>query len=904
MAMAILGNGEQLPRLIVPKPLLLPTAQMIQSRLGGLVGREVRHIPFSRRTKSDLETLKLYMDLHHDMLYRRGVVLSAPEHLLSYKLSGLQHLASSKLKIARKMIDFQSWLTSTCRDVLDESDVTLAVKTQLIYPSGEQKTVDGHPHRWQVAQSLLSLVKDHLPELRRLFPRSIEIIERSHGYPMIFFLQSDVEEDLHRRIIDEICTGRTTFLRSADSASPGHESEIRKVLLDSPLNDDLFKRVTAFFADKNAACKTLLLIRGLLLNRILLLCLKKRWNVQYGLHPGRDPIAVPFEAKSVPSEQAEFGHPDTAILLTCLAFYYSGLNQAQFSEGLRHILSSHDPSSEYDRWISSCDSLPEALHHWNVINVDDQDQLEELWKHLRTTRSVLDHYMNQFVFPIHAKQFSIKLLASGWDIPLLLKMKSSDKVTTSARTTGFSGTNDNKMMLPLTIRQDDLPSLHQTSAEVLTYLLQDRNREYHLVAREGKRLSEREILENLKRQKIRILIDAGAYILEMGNEDLVKAWLEIDTEPQAAVFFGADNRAWVRYRGTKASVPLLATAFVDNMDNCLVYLDEAHTRGIDLKLPQHSRGALTLALGQTKDHTVQGKHAPRTPEIPILIQFSAAMRLRQLSTTQSLSFFAFPETHQSILDVCKMKDNDKIDSSHVVRWLLEQTCRANEQLQNLYFSQGADFCNRITAEWENAGFLSNVQDRCAYVKVLQHPEQQTLKQLYGSRKEYTQCPSSPRTTFWQTQNLMDELNNQRCAATSNLNSLHSSALEEVEQEREVEFQVEEVREVQKPVHYEALAFPGIHPAISDFVRTGILHGEEGYEHVLTAVSRTSVGQKFGVARTGSRLFASVEFMRTIKTNKHDSIDNFLVSPLFHPNGPLEQIPMSSLAPRRMDPLQP
>lgn len=498
--MAILGNGEQLSRLIVPKPLLLPTAQIIQSRIGGLVGREIRHIPFSRRTKTSPKTLELYKDLHRDMLRCRGVILNAPEHVLSYKLSGLQRLANSELKIAHEMISFQSWLNVTCRDVLDESDVSLAVKTQLIYPSGKQTPVDGHPHRWQVAQSLLSLVKDHLPELRRMFPRSIEIIERDHGYPMIHILQSDVEEDLHRRIIDEICTGRTAFLRFTHSISPGHYAEIRQVLMDKHISDKLLKRVAELFTDKQAASKTLLLVRGLLLNRILLFCLKKRWNVQYGLHPRRDPIAVPFEAKGVPSEQAEFGHPDAAILFTCLAFYYSGLDQVQFSEGLRHILSSHDPSSEYDRWTSSCDTLPEALHHWNAINVDDQGQLGELWTHLRTSKSVLDHYMNQFVFPVHAKQFGIKLQASGWDLPLFSRIK-SDNAARGARTTGFSGTNDNKMMLPLTIRQDDLPSLHQTNAEVLTYLLQDRNREYNLAAQNGQRLSERDLLKQLKLKK-------------------------------------------------------------------------------------------------------------------------------------------------------------------------------------------------------------------------------------------------------------------------------------------------------------------------------------------------------------------------------------------------------------------
>lgn len=103
------------------------------------------------------------------------------------------------------------------------------------------------------------------------------------------------------------------------------------------------------FPYKLAVTKNIFLLRGLLGHRILLLCLKKRWNVQYGLSQNRDPIAVPFYAKGVPSEQAEWGYPDVAILFTCLAFYYSGLSVTQLRQGLQHVLRSDDPSSEYDR---------------------------------------------------------------------------------------------------------------------------------------------------------------------------------------------------------------------------------------------------------------------------------------------------------------------------------------------------------------------------------------------------------------------------------------------------------------------------------------------------------------------------------------------------------------------------
>ncbi|KAK6605240.1 hypothetical protein H4I95_05046 [Botrytis cinerea] len=817
MAIAILADKKQLSRLVVPKALLLQTAQTIQSRLGSLVGREVRYIPFSRRTTTSLDMLRLYSTHHHEMLQFSGVILTTPEHILSYKLSGLQRLADSRLDEAREMIRFQSWLTSTCRDILDESDFTLAVKTQLIYPSGPQISVDGHPNRWKVAQYLLSLVEDHFPCLQRDFPQSIEVTERTAGFPILHLLREDVEDALHCRIINDVCNGRIPFLRLTGSSITIGKIWIRQVLSDHDIDDELIEKVSALFKDKSSARKNILLVRGLLLNRILLLCLKKRWNVQYGLHPNRDPIAVPFDAKGVPSEQAEFGHPDVSILFTCLAFYYTGLNLSQFQQSLQLVLKSDDPTAEYDRWISSSYTLPEVLSHWNVINIDDQGQLEELWRHLRLNRHVLDHYMNTFVFPNHAKQFSIKLQASGWDIPLFSKPLTEETIW-CPKTTGFSGTNDNKMMLPLSIKQDDLPSLCQTNAEVLVYILQSRNRQYKLASRNGRRMKEEELLKRIKNSKIKVLIDAGAYILEMDNKTLVKKWLEIDSEPKAAVYFGDDNRAWVQYRRGKDAVPLLATPFAENLEDCLVYIDEAHTRGVDLKLPQQAHGALTLGLGQTKDHMVQ-----------------AAMRLRQLGTTQSITFFAPPEVHQSILDVCAKQYGKAtqflwVDSSHVVWWLLEQTCRTNQHLQNLYLAQGTDFCRRTDAQWKYTEIFTDNTQRDAYLSAIQNPEHQSLEKLYEG---VTDTEASYVTDMASTKlaGFMKKLNKQRITTGNTRNYIHSSVLEEVEQEREVEFQVEQLGQI-------------------------------------------SV-KKYDVRRTKSKLYVSMEFIRTIELGNHRTNDNFL-----------------------------
>lgn len=624
MIAAMLADRKQLFRVIVPKPLLLQMAQLLQARLGGLLGRTVKHVPFSRRTLTSKDSITAYLNLHRETLNEQGVILALPEHLLSFKLSGLQRLSSGKIEEAAFMMKVQSWLVSKFRDVLDECDYSLAVKTQLVYPSGAQSMIDGHPHRWKVVQAILRLVKGTVEQLQREHLRGIEI-STSGGtgrFPAIHFSQDLIKETLIERITESVCRGEGGILPINDCTKEELKA-VADLLYKSRFSKDEILNVSNVFKNRPAARQDVLLLRGLLVYRILLMALNKRWNVQYGLHPNRDPVAVPYQAKGVPSDQAEFGHPDVAILLTCLSFYYSGLEEIQFEKTLRHVLKSDDPALDYDRWVTEANSLPDSVRTWAAINVDDEVQRKELWDHLRYNMFVIDCFLNNFVFPYHAKTFERKLVSSAWDIPLPpskmsavsddhsnvrlpLIEKSLVKGSTSM-TTGFSGTNDNRTLLPLNIEQQDLAGLAHTNAEVLTYLLQPRNRSYVLAAdNQGRRLSECMFLRLVFSHGIRMILDAGAQILELDNQDLVKTWLTIDTKAEAAVFFDKEDKARVLYRDGR-SQPLVGSHFNNNLGACLVYLDEAHTRGTDLKMPATAVAALTIGPSQTKDHTVQGK---------------------------------------------------------------------------------------------------------------------------------------------------------------------------------------------------------------------------------------------------------------------------------------------------------
>ena len=283
-------------RIIVPRPLLLQSAQIMQAKLGGLLNREVLHVPFSRKTPTNEQSMRAYDKLHRDVQSREGIVLALPEHILSFRLSGIQRLCDGKVEEAALMIKTQAHFDQHARDVLDECDVTLGIRTQLIYPSGSQQTVDGHPSRWQTVQALLDLVFSYLDDLVHKFPYSIEVVRRA-GVPLFYFLREDVEKYLLDQMVQKICRGQTSILPMRNF--PRRSQQDIHDFITVPLVDaEVTSRVMTMFGEKRHLTDVALHLRGLFVYGILLSTLKKRWNVQYGLHPTRDPIAVPYQVCS------------------------------------------------------------------------------------------------------------------------------------------------------------------------------------------------------------------------------------------------------------------------------------------------------------------------------------------------------------------------------------------------------------------------------------------------------------------------------------------------------------------------------------------------------------------------------------------------------------------------------
>jgi hypothetical protein len=598
---ATLADKSQLCRVVVLRALSDQMIQLLVARLGGLVNRRIYFLPFSRSLTPNVLQAKSIMAKYKECLEIGGILVVQPEHLLSFKLMGFDLSLFADHELGDTMIQTQKWLSENARDILDESDEILDIRSELVYTIGLPREIEFGPHRWLIIQRVLDTLKDHLKTLETPYDRGIELGSWSDGdgiFPRFRILNPDVGSDLLSQVARRICDHGLAGLPLFQFGE-----NIRNLLFDYIVNPNLSKLhadLQNIVGGSSHLSSALLLLRGLFAGGVINFAFSaKRWRVNYGLDLARTRLAVPYRGKDVPAARSEFSHPDTSIILTCVSYYYAGLTEKQAVACFRHLLKSDDCQEQYKTWVSGNNEIAPAFKKISGVNMKDLTQWStNVFPFIHRSKAMIDFYLSNLVLSIELKEYPHKLSSSGWDIAGL----------TTRPLTGFSGTNDSRYILPGSVQQHDLPQQLPTNARVLFHILQSWNKvETKLTA--NCQVLGVDIILNLalsSKPEVRVILDVGAQVVELSNEEVARQWLSlVPAKVKAAVFFDSSHVLCVLDReGIKE--PLHKSPYEKQLDFCVVYLDDAHTRGTDLKMPNGFRAIVTLGPDLTKDRLTQG----------------------------------------------------------------------------------------------------------------------------------------------------------------------------------------------------------------------------------------------------------------------------------------------------------
>ncbi|EGG19491.1 hypothetical protein DFA_00068 [Cavenderia fasciculata] len=804
-----MSNKKSIARVNVLPSLLQTSVHDLQMRLGSaILNRPIYLYPFKREmgsliTNEHIEKIMSNLEQCHK---RQGIILCTPEHRLSFALYW-------KLNFDRltSMEGVLRYWDEHIFDIMDECDEILSHRYQLLYPTGSKIPLDGGSDRWKVIQEVLSELKNL--DFRAIDKKKIEFrSNNSQQYPTIVVYDFDEGRKLMHQLMKRM-------MRTLPFNASKEKLGVLEAFcwIDADIKEEVHvrhQRIIKDMTNDESILNRIYIYRGLFSNDVLLHALQKIWSNHYGIRSSASSsmssqqngdsstlLAVPYRAKDTPSETSEFGHPEFAMILTHISYYNQGLTFKQFKKALYRLLTFHktQASDIYRTWTDYDQTIEPKYRDIKCVVRSDISLIRHLHTLFRYNCRVINFWLNELVFPFETKQYPSKLFANPWD---LVNPKDERKQYISC---GFSGTNDTKCLYPLTIQQSEMNQLKYTNVQVLNYILGQNDQQNQVsILKLGEDITQKMTTKpnnNNNNSFTNVLIDAGALMIGQTNEQVARNWLAKTPQSKidGALFFENDKLTSIDRDGKKFLFS--QSPFSERLDRVIVYLDDYHTRGVDIKLPTHSHGLVTIGAKMTKEKLLQ-----------------ACMRMRKLGKGHTVSFVIPEQLNVSprVVDI--------------LHWTINNTIETNVAAFGHWGHQGM-----LHARLQSA--MQLVKHGKAFTRLSSLPEVTRLESMYcGQHKEYLASKVIENQASSMTYRFVQDINSdgtiphetkeyekgqyyqflkeiaQRSKQLVNDVKIYSSPVDE-EQEREFEIEIE-LESVQQP--------PGVRKACPANIQTQLL----------------------------------------------------------------------------------
>ncbi|KAF0710192.1 Aste57867_5643 [Aphanomyces stellatus] len=599
-----LQQGRTLPRVHVLTSILHEAIDVLHLRLtASSLGVVLIEQPFHRQI--DLTPARVQV-LRQQCLASRACYIVAPEHRLSLEMKVKEWMYQDEDALAKplaELLEHQSFV-----DLFDECDALFHHRYQLVYAVGSPAPLSQCDIRATTAQALLCLLNatTDSPVDKWLQQHGTTVAVPSACMFRRIRLRDDPSDTRH--------AFRVALLNTLVASPPLEFKWLQSFLAttDAATRDacvaaivDKAAPVTRFESLPDVQFKYLLTLRGYLGFGLLEHALEQRHRVDYGLDTGREKrVAVPFRAADVPSDRAEFGHPDIGMLLTTLAYYYQGLSSSQVLEAIHVLLSLGLPAQIriYDAVVASLHAELSAaerdtMGHVSKLDPTNTTQMDLVVSKLAHSMELINFWLQRCVLDTDLAQFPARIATSAWDL------------AQSTHAKGFSGTNDTNAILPLQITPMDpsIPSILGTNGRMVAQLLAHTQSAHFLPPHNTQPLWQ-SLVEFAMRANHDALIDTGSLLAGVSNRAIASfmaTHAALAPKFRAVVYFCPAAHQWLALnRHTRQTLELHVSPIKER--DAFVLFDDARSRGTDMQLRPTAVATLTLGPKLTKDKLMQG----------------------------------------------------------------------------------------------------------------------------------------------------------------------------------------------------------------------------------------------------------------------------------------------------------
>ncbi|KAI8841476.1 hypothetical protein BJ741DRAFT_701608 [Chytriomyces cf. hyalinus JEL632] len=656
MPMILLAHSsESLPRVTALTPLLNEVFEHMHEALtASILGLHILQMPFHRQIILDQMKVRKMIEFAKLVRSAGGFLITTPEYQLSLNLK-LQEVLISGDPISDTLSSFFS--TLQFKDIIDESDAVLSHRYQLVYAVGNHTSLSDGSSRWCLVHAILELLNTN-PVLQNLLSNRFVMRDSTVADAHFFQCLRLAPRINDNKEQEQFLTGLSNGIVQALVKNPPYEMAWLQSA-EAPFIEAL----TVFATTRQTALESLLslrqlsqvqhaqvlMLRGLLAFGILEHCLSLRHAVDYGLDTRRQKrMAVPFTAVSVPSERAEFSHPDIVIILTSLSFFHVGLTNDQVKAAISFLLTLAKGSQVhyYTRWFECVQSEltedeADSINMVEKIDLTNSSKVELLCRTYSKSTRVISFWLEKCVYPTDTQHYSKRIVSSAWNLASL------------SHVVGFSGTNDNALLLPSQV--DQVPSVDKSLSGTNGMMIE------RIISKteDAVFFPAESIWNQLANYCVSIgaaaLIDTGCLLAGTSNAAFAKSLMKLITPTDSLrgiLYFDMSVGDWMVLDIETSHVTTESQSSIPaNM--CFVIFDDARTRGVDKKLAPNALALITLGPKLKKDKLMQG-----------------AGRMRQLDAGQRLAFCGTNEVEQNIRLQLGLSESEDIDTTHILRWTL------------------------------------------------------------------------------------------------------------------------------------------------------------------------------------------------------------------------------------------
>lgn len=218
-------------------------------------------------------------------------------------------------------------------------------------------------------------------------------------------------------------------------------------------------------------------------------------------------------------------------------------------------------------------------------------------------------------------------------------------------------------------------------------------------------------------------------MLELSNKEVAIEWLKMVPESSfdAAVYFDSNDILQSIDRDDIVT-EFDCSVYRDNLSRCIVYLDDAHTRGTDLKFPLNWTACVTLSGDITRDKTVQ-----------------SCMRMRRLGENQKICFLASYEADLRLREVCHC---DNVTTENVIKFICQNSCQYEVSNMVHWVANALNYAKKSIGHkiFENSTdetAMKQLYDICVDTEFIK------LDQTYGCDKRYEKLTAIAATKISQ-----------------------------------------------------------------------------------------------------------------------------------------------------------